>query len=131
MLISTAHAAAAGAAGVPAGDTGDAFMMQMMLIGVLFLIFWLLVLRPQKQRADAHKAMVEAIRRGDRVLTAGGLYGTVTKVLNDDQVQVEIADGVRVTVMQSTIHEVLNKSEPAPADSKPANTDKNKADKDQ
>jgi len=91
-------------------------MMQMMLIGVLFLIFWLLVIRPQQRRANEHKEMVSALRRGDRIVTAGGILGTVMKVLPDDEVKVEIAANVRVKVIQSTIHTVLTKTEPVKAE---------------
>ncbi|MEM6903287.1 MAG: preprotein translocase subunit YajC [Pseudomonadota bacterium] len=112
MWISTAFAAG-GAAGAPgAPGAGDAFFMQMMLIGVLFLIFWLLVIRPSQKKMADHKSMVEAIRRGDKVVTGGGIVGTVTKVLQDDELQIEIADNVRITVIQSTVQLVLSKSEP-------------------
>ena len=113
MFFSTAYAAGSGAASAPAGD---AFMMQMMLIGVLFLIFWMLVIRPNQKKMADHKSMVEAVRRGDKIVTAGGLIGTVTKVLQDDEVQVELAENVRVTVVQSTIQHVFVKGEPAKAD---------------
>ncbi|MBV6632513.1 MAG: preprotein translocase subunit YajC [Alphaproteobacteria bacterium] len=109
MWISTAYAAGAG--GAP--GSGDAFFMQMLLIGVLFLIFWLLVIRPSQKKMADHKSMVEAIRRGDKIVTAGGIIGTVTKVLDDDEVQVEIAENVRIKVVQTTIQLVLSKSEPA------------------
>ena len=110
MLFSTAYAA--GSAGAAPGS-GDAFMMQMLLIGVLFLIFWMLVIRPNQKKMADHKAMVESGRRGDKVVTAGGLIGTVTKVMDDDEVQVEIAEKVRVNVVQSTLTHVYVKGEPA------------------
>ncbi len=112
MLFSTAYAA--GSAGAP-GAGSDAFMMQMMLIGVLFLIFWMLVIRPNQKKMADHKAMVEAVRRGDKVITAGGLIGNVTKVLEDDEIQVELAENVRVKVVKSTLQHVYVKGEPAKA----------------
>ena len=125
MLFSTAYAA--GSSGAASGPPGDAFMMQMMLIGVLFLIFWMLVIRPNQKKMADHKSMVEAVRRGDKVVTAGGLVGTVTKVLQDDEVQVEIADNVRVTVVQSTLSHVFVKGEPAKGNDAKGN-DNEKAD---
>jgi preprotein translocase subunit YajC len=76
------------------------------------VIMYFLVLRPQQQRMKQHKEMVKALRRGDSVVTNGGLVGKVTKVVDDDQIEVEIADGVRVRQMRSMVSEVRAKSEP-------------------
>jgi preprotein translocase subunit YajC len=73
---------------------------------------YFLVLRPQQQRMKQHKEMVKALRRGDSVVTNGGLVGKVTKVVDDDQIEVEIADGVRVRQMRSMVSEVRAKGEP-------------------
>jgi preprotein translocase subunit YajC len=75
------------------------------------------VLRPQQQRAKQHRDMVKALRRGDSVVTNGGLVGKVTKVVDDDQIEVEIADGVRVRQMRSMVSEVRAKGEPVKDDS--------------
>ncbi|MDX1575462.1 MAG: preprotein translocase subunit YajC [Kiloniellales bacterium] len=107
MLISPAYAQAAGG-----GGADFSFLIMMVL---LFAVFYFLLIRPQQKKVKAHKAMVESLKRGDKVVTQGGLYGTVTKVVSDAELQVEIADGVRVRVVKGTISEVLSKPEPAKA----------------
>ena len=79
---------------------------------LIVVIMYFLVLRPQQQRAKQHRDMVKALRRGDSVVTNGGLVGKVTKVVDDDQIEVEIADGVRVRQMRSMVSEVRAKGEP-------------------
>jgi preprotein translocase subunit YajC len=107
MFVSPAYAQAAG--GGPAGF--DLFSLLPLIL--IFVVFWFLLIRPQQKKMKQHREMIAAIRRGDRVLTGGGIIGTVSKVLNDTEVQVEIAEGVRVKVARSTISEVLAKTEPA------------------
>ncbi len=85
-------------------------IMPMILI---FVIFYFLLIRPQQKRVKEHKAMVEAVRRGDQVVTQGGIIGKIAKVHDDGIVEVEIADGVKVRVMRSTLAQVLSKTEPA------------------
>ena len=80
---------------------------------LIFAIMYFLLIRPQQKRLKEHKAMVEALRRGDQIVTQGGLIGKVSKVKEEDEVEVELADGVRVRVVKSTIAQVLNKTEPA------------------
>ncbi len=80
---------------------------------LIFAIMYFLMIRPQQKKAKQHRAMVEALRKGDQVITAGGLKGKVTKVGADNEVEVEIATGVKVKVVQSTIQAVINKTEPA------------------
>jgi len=108
MLISPAYAQAAGAGGGP----DFSFLIMMVL---LFMVFYFLLIRPQQKKVKQHKAMVDALKRGDKVVTQGGIYGTITKVVSDGEVQVEIAEGVRVRVVKGTISEVLSKPEPAKA----------------
>jgi preprotein translocase subunit YajC len=84
---------------------------------LIVVIMYFLVLRPQQQRAKQHRDMVKALRRGDSVVTNGGLVGKVTKVVDDDQIEVEIADGVRVRQMRSMVSEVRAKGEPVKDDS--------------
>ena len=74
---------------------------------------YFLLIRPQQKKMKEHQAMVEAIRRGDMVVTQGGLIGKVTKVKEENEIEVELSDGVRVRVVQSTIAQVLSKTEPA------------------
>ena len=105
MLITPAYAQAA-----PAGG-GD--IVQMLLPFVLILvIFYFLILRPQQRRVKQHQEMVKNIRRGDTIVTSGGLVGKVTKVLDDEQVEIEISDGVRVRQLRSMVSDVRAKGEP-------------------
>ncbi|MGI9367762.1 MAG: preprotein translocase subunit YajC [Ruegeria sp.] len=81
---------------------------------LIFGIMYFLLIRPQQKKMKDHQAMVEAVRRGDQVVTQGGLIGKVAKVKEDGgEIEVEIADGVKVRVVKSTIAQVLNKTEPA------------------
>ncbi|SMX32319.1 preprotein translocase subunit YajC [Octadecabacter ascidiaceicola] len=80
---------------------------------LIFGIMYFLLIRPQQQKLKQHAAMVEALRRGDQVVTAGGLIGKVSKVKDDGEVEVELAADVKVRVVKSTIAQVLNKTEPA------------------
>jgi preprotein translocase subunit YajC len=84
---------------------------------LIFVIMYFLILRPQQKRAKQHQEMVKNLRRGDNVITSGGLVGKVTKVVDDDQVEVEIADGVRVRQVKSMIADVRVKGEPVKDDS--------------
>ncbi len=109
MFISEAFAQAAATPG-----TGDALMSQLFLIVPLIAIFYFLIIRPQNKRLKDHRDMVSNVRRGDTVVTSGGIIGKVVKV-DDAELQVEIADNVRVRVVKSTLTEVRTKGEPAPA----------------
>lgn len=80
---------------------------------LIFIIFYFLLIRPQQQKLKQHRAMVEALRRGDQIITSGGIVGKVVKVQEDGMVEVEIAEGVKVKVVRQTITQVLNKTEPA------------------
>jgi preprotein translocase subunit YajC len=109
ILMSMVQAAPAGG---PSGTSG-------MLIGILpwvaiFVIFYLLMIRPQQQRVKQHQAAISAVKKGDEVVTGGGIRGRVSKVA-DDEVEVEIAQGVKVRIVKSTISHVLTPN------SKPAN----------
>ena len=108
MFISQAFAQSGGGLG---GGTFEALLPLVLIFGV----FYMLLIRPQQKKMKAHKAMLGAVRRGDRVITGGGIMGTVTKVLNDEEVTVEIADGVKVRVQRSLISSVLAKTEPGKA----------------
>jgi preprotein translocase subunit YajC len=83
------------------------------LMVVLFGVFYFFLIRPQQQKAKKHREVLAALRRGDRVVTAGGMIGTISKVINDRELQVEIADGVRVRVLRGMVSEVLARTEPA------------------
>jgi preprotein translocase subunit YajC len=86
---------------------------QLVPLILIFAIMYFLLIRPQQKKAKEHQAMVKALRRGDQVVTQGGLIGKVAKVKEENELDVEIAEGVKVRVVQSTITQVLNKTEPA------------------
>ena len=111
MLISPAYAQAAAGG----GESGLVTLLPLVLI---FVVFYFLLIRPQQKKVKQHKAMVGAVRRGDKVVTAGGLFATVTKVVDETELQVELAEGVRVRVVRGTISEVLSRTEPGQAKSK-------------
>ena len=80
---------------------------------LIFAIMYFLLIRPQQKKAKQHQAMVAALRRGDQVVTQGGIIGKVSKVKEDGDIEVEIAEGVKVRVVKATIAQVLSKTEPA------------------
>ncbi|MEQ8368577.1 MAG: preprotein translocase subunit YajC [Roseicyclus sp.] len=90
----------------------DAFAQFVPLI-LIFVIMYFLLIRPQQKKVKDHQAMVAALRRGDEVVTAGGLVGKITKVKDDSEVEVELAQGVKVRVLRPTIAQVRSKTEPA------------------
>ena len=109
MFITPAHAQAAGDAG------GGGFLTSMVPLILIFVIFYFLLIRPQQKKAKEHAAMVQNLRRGDQVITAGGIIGKVTKVgaEGDNEIEVEIAKDVKVKLVRSTVSAVLSKTEPA------------------
>lgn len=113
MFISPAYAQAATA-------DGASTLTSLLPLVLIFVVFYLLLIRPQQKKMKEHRNMVAALRRGDRVVTAGGVVGTVSKVVSDTELQVEIAEGVKVRIVRGTISEVLSKTEPGP-DKQPAN----------
>ncbi|MDW3225583.1 MAG: preprotein translocase subunit YajC [Paracoccaceae bacterium] len=90
----------------------EAFAQFVPLI-LIFAIMYFLLIRPQQKKVKEHQAMVSALRRGDQVVTQGGIVGKVAKVKDDGELELEIADGVKVRVIQSTIATVMSKTEPA------------------
>jgi preprotein translocase subunit YajC len=108
MFITPAFAQAAGAA----GDT-NSMLMSLLPFALIFVIMYFLILKPQQKKLKDHQELVKNIRRGDTVVTNGGLVGKVTKVVDDDQIEVEIADGVRIRQMRGMISGVRTKGEPA------------------
>ncbi|MGI9386356.1 MAG: preprotein translocase subunit YajC [Methyloligellaceae bacterium] len=116
MFISTAWAQGT-------GGGGGGLLEAMIPLVLIFAVFYFLLIRPQQKKMKAHREMLGAVRRGDRVVTGGGIYGTVTKVVNDNEVVVQIADAVKVRVARGTLSEVLSKTEPVKAE-KPSKADK-------
>ncbi|WP_028958017.1 preprotein translocase subunit YajC [Sulfitobacter sp. 20_GPM-1509m] len=80
---------------------------------LIFGIMYFLLIRPQQKKVKEHQAMVQALRRGDQVVTQGGIIGKVVKVKEENEVELEVADGVKIRVVQSTIAQVISKTEPA------------------
>ena len=95
------------------GGLGGGGMLELLLpFALIFIIMYFLILRPQRQQAKRREEMLKAIRRGDTVVTNGGFVGKVTKVVDDHEVELQIAEGVRVRQMRSLIAEVRAKAEP-------------------
>src|SRR5689334_21647182 len=107
MFITPAFAQAAS----PLGGDGN-MLMQLLPFLLIFVIMYFLILRPQQKRMKAHQEMVKNVRRGDTVVTSGGMVGKVTKVIDDDQIEVEIADGVRIRQVRGIVSDVRAKGEP-------------------
>src|ERR1700722_7870884 len=105
MLISTAYAQVPGA-----GLFDQSALVQFLPLVLIFIVFYVLLIRPQQKKQKEHRSMLDALRRGDRVVTGGGIIGTVSKVVDGaDDVEVDIAPNVRVKILRSTIASVLAK----------------------
>jgi preprotein translocase subunit YajC len=111
MFVTDAHAQGLQSIFGGGGD-GSSMIMSLMPLILIIVIMYFLVLRPQQRRVRQHQDMVKALRRGDTVVTNGGLVGKVTKVVDDDYIEVEIADGVRVRQMRGMVTDVRAKGEP-------------------
>jgi preprotein translocase subunit YajC len=113
MLITPAYAqfGSFGAGGA------NSMIVQFMPLILIIVIMYFLILRPQQRKVRDHQEMVKALRRGDTVVTNGGLVGKVTKVVDDNQIEIEIAEGVRVRQVRSSISEVRAKGEPVKEES--------------
>jgi preprotein translocase subunit YajC len=108
MFISPAYAQVSGA-----GSAGG--LEAMLPLVLIFVVFYFLLIRPQQKKMKAHRAMLSDVRRGDKIVTGGGIMGTVIKIDDDSQVTVEIAKDVKVKVRRELISAVLNKTEPLAA----------------
>ena len=109
MLVTPAYAATTGAAPAGAG-----FLVQILPLVLIFVVFYFLLIRPQQKRMQAHRAMIEAVKKNDVAVTSGGIVGKVVKV-DEAEVELEIAQGVKVRVVKGMLSEVR------PAGGKPAN----------
>ena len=110
MLISPAFAQASGG-----GLLDQSAMVQFLPLVLIFVVFYFLLIRPQQKKQKDHRTMLDALRRGDRVVTGGGIVGTVSRVVSPEEVEIDIAAGVRVRVVRSTITSVVAKPDPAAA----------------
>jgi preprotein translocase subunit YajC len=108
MLISPAYAQGTGV-------MDQSALVQFLPLVLIFVVFYFLLIRPQQKKQKEHRAMLEAVRRGDRVVTGGGILATVSKVVSPEEVEVDLAPNVRVRVLRSTISSVLSKPDPAAA----------------
>ena len=90
-------------------------LIQVVPLILVFGIMWALIIRPQQRKAREHQALVAGLRRGDQVVTSGGIVGKVTKVKDDSEIEIEIAPGVNVRVVRATIQTVVSRTEPAKA----------------
>jgi preprotein translocase subunit YajC len=116
MWISPAYA--------QSGGDGGGLMTFLPLI-LIFVVFYFLLIRPQQKKAKDHRNMVDNVRRGDEVVTGGGIVGKITKVKDDNHIQIEIAEGVRINVVKGTLSDVRSKTAPAAGDTKSAANDSN------
>ncbi len=114
MFISPAWAQAGGA-----GGGSDIFTAMLPLV-LIFAVFYFLLIRPQQKKMKTHQQMIGNLRRGDKVITGGGVYGSVTKVLNEGEVMIEIAEGVRIKIARGTIATLLTTHEGGAKDAAPA-----------
>ncbi len=105
MFITEAYAQGAPAAG------GGSFLIQLLPFIMILLIMYFLIIRPQQKRLKDHREMIASIRRNDTVVTAGGMIGKVYKLVGDDELLVELAEGVRVRVVRSTVAEVRTRGD--------------------
>ncbi len=113
MFISPAYAQGA------TGGSGD-MLMSLLPFVLIFVIMYFLILRPQQKRVKAHQELVKNVRRGDTVITSGGLIAKVTKVVDDEQIELEVADGVRIRQMRQMISDVRAKGEPVKDEGSPS-----------
>lgn len=108
MFITDAYAqAASGAAPALGGLSG---LLPMLLI---IPVFYFLLIRPQQKKAKEHKVLISGVKRGDRIVTNGGILGTVTKVIDNGEVQLEIAEGVRIRILRAAIGEIVTRTDTA------------------
>jgi len=105
MLISEAWAQAAGGAG------GSDFLVQLFPLVLIFIVFYFLLIRPQQAKMRQQREMLAGVKRGDRVVTGGGIIGLVTKVIGENELQVELAEGVRVRIIKQTITDIVTRGE--------------------
>lgn len=117
ILVTAAHADAA------LGSSGSGFdIMSLLPIILIFAVFYFLILRPQQAKAKKHQQTLANLRRGDRVVTSGGIIGTISKIVNEQEIQLEIDENVKVRLVRAMITDVLSKNDPVasePAKPKP------------
>ena len=110
-IVLITPALAQGTSALPSTD----MIIQFVPFVLIFVIMWFLIIRPQQRKAREHGDMIKAVRRGDTVVSSGGIVGRVTKVTEDPEIEVEIAEGVRVKLLRTMIADVRSKGEPVKA----------------
>ena len=90
---------------------GSSGLMQMAPLVLIFVVFYFLLIRPQQSKMKQQREMLSGVKRGDRVVTGGGIIGLVTKVIGDNELQVELAEGVRVRIIKGTITDIITRGE--------------------
>ena len=110
MFVTEAYAQTGGAGG------GSDMLVQFLPFVLIFVIMYFLIIRPQRQKAQNHRDMVANLRRGDTVVTSGGLIGKVSKVIDENEMQIELAEGIKVRAVRSMVAEVRSKGEPVKDD---------------
>lgn len=110
MFVTPAFAQGFGSGG------GGGLIVQLLPFILIFAIIYFLILRPQQKRAKDHREMVAAIRRGDTIVSSGGLIGKVSKVVDDTELLVEVAKDVKIRILRGSVQEVRAKGEPAPSE---------------
>ncbi len=108
MFVTPAYAQAA-----PGMGGGGDLLLTLMPFIAIFAIMYFLIIRPQRQKMKAHDEMVKALRRGDTIVTSGGLIGKIARVVDDNEIQVDLAENVRIRLLRTSILEVRTKGEPA------------------
>lgn len=93
------------------GGGGNDFFIQLFPLILIFVVFYFLLIRPQQAKVKAQREMLSGVKRGDRIVTGGGIIGLVTKVISDEELQVELAEGVRVRILKHTITNILARGE--------------------
>jgi preprotein translocase subunit YajC len=99
------------AQGLGGGGTNDVLMSLVPFV-LIFIIMWFLIIRPQQKRVKSHQEMIKNVRRGDTIVTSGGIIAKVSKVVDDTEIEAEIADGVRVRILKGMVSDVRAKGEP-------------------
>jgi preprotein translocase subunit YajC len=117
MFISEAWAQAAGGAG------SSDFLVQLFPLVLIFIVFYFLLIRPQQSKVKQQREMLSGVKRGDRIVTGGGIIGLVTKVVGENELQVELAEGVRVRVVKTSITDILTRGESVRGSSKESDED--------
>lgn len=124
LFVNSAFAQTPDATAVPSGSPSSIGMSFVPLL-LIFGVFYILLIRPQQKKLDDQSKMIKALKRGDRIITAGGVYGKITKLEGDDNLIVEIADGIQIKVLRSTVSALAAKTEPAKTEA-PANEEDKK-----